>query len=243
MLGEGTVPAGAGTCVHVPKGTLHTFKNVGTSPSRVLGVITPGGFERFFLEAGEPATEGSSAPEGEPHVGGSRRSAGGTVSRYRHPPDGRQVFVNAPYGRTTWGHRMTRENCTLTAPIFGCSCLLVALPPISSAATSPTLQGPVLASVLYAARWRQELRHSRPRPFRIREARTSWPARKGLGHVGRHGRRTGRPERHQQAGMEVRVPQVSSPQGAPTGRPVRFYRVYFGWTNFRRPIWTKPSNA
>jgi hypothetical protein len=29
----------------------------------------PGGFERFFREAGEPATEGSSAPEGEPDVG------------------------------------------------------------------------------------------------------------------------------------------------------------------------------
>ena len=69
LLGEGTIPAGAGTCVHVPRGTLHTFKNVGTSPSRVLGVFTPGGFERFFLEAGEPATEGSSAPEGEPDVG------------------------------------------------------------------------------------------------------------------------------------------------------------------------------
>ena len=69
LLGEGTVPAGAGTCVHIPRGTLHTFKNAGTSPSRVLGVLTPGGFEGFFLEAGEPATEGSPAPEGEPDVG------------------------------------------------------------------------------------------------------------------------------------------------------------------------------
>ena len=69
LLGESHLPAGAGTCVHIPKGTLHTFKNVGTSPSRVLGVLTPGGFDKFFLEAGEPATEGSSAPEGEPDVG------------------------------------------------------------------------------------------------------------------------------------------------------------------------------
>ena len=42
LLGEGTIPAGAGTCVPIPKGPLHTFKNVGTSPSRVLGVLTPG---------------------------------------------------------------------------------------------------------------------------------------------------------------------------------------------------------
>ncbi len=69
LLGEDTIPAGVGTCVHIPRGTLHTFKNVGTSPSRVLAVLTPGGFERFFLEAGEPATEGSSAPEGPPDVG------------------------------------------------------------------------------------------------------------------------------------------------------------------------------
>ena len=50
LLGEDTVPAGVGTCVHAPKGTLHTFRNVGTSPSRVLAVITPGGFEGFFLD-------------------------------------------------------------------------------------------------------------------------------------------------------------------------------------------------
>jgi hypothetical protein len=31
--------------------------------------LAPGGFEEFFLEAGEPATEGSSAPEGGPDVG------------------------------------------------------------------------------------------------------------------------------------------------------------------------------
>jgi hypothetical protein len=54
--------------VHAPKGVLHTWRNVGTSPSRVVGVISPGGFEKFFLEAGEEATEGSSAPEGEPDV-------------------------------------------------------------------------------------------------------------------------------------------------------------------------------
>ena len=69
LVGERTIRAGAGSCAHVLRGTPHTFKNVGTSPSRVLGIITPGGFERFFLEAGEPAEEGSSTPEGEPNVG------------------------------------------------------------------------------------------------------------------------------------------------------------------------------
>ena len=39
LLGEDTIPAGAGSCVYVPRGALHTFKNVGTSPSRVLAVL------------------------------------------------------------------------------------------------------------------------------------------------------------------------------------------------------------
>ncbi len=69
LLGEETIPAGAGSCVYAPRGTVHAFKNVGTSPSRVLVVYSPGGFEKFFFEAGEPAPEGSSPPEGEPDVG------------------------------------------------------------------------------------------------------------------------------------------------------------------------------
>ncbi len=68
LLSDANVRASAGSCVHAPKGVLHTFKNVGTSPSRILGVFSPGGFEKFFLEAGKEAPEGSSPPEGEPDV-------------------------------------------------------------------------------------------------------------------------------------------------------------------------------
>ncbi len=69
LLGEDSITAGAGSCVHVPRGALHTFKNVGTSPSGVLAFLSPGGFEKFFLEAGDPAPEGSSLSESEPDVG------------------------------------------------------------------------------------------------------------------------------------------------------------------------------
>jgi mannose-6-phosphate isomerase-like protein (cupin superfamily) len=69
LVGDRTTRAIAGALAYVPKGTLHTFKNVGTSPSRVVAIISPGGFEKFFVEAGDPATEGSSSPEGEPDVG------------------------------------------------------------------------------------------------------------------------------------------------------------------------------
>src|SRR3989337_1182257 len=69
LLDDRTTRASAGSLAYVPKGTLHTFKNVGTSASGVAAILSPGGFEKFFLEAGEPATEGSSPPEGEPDVG------------------------------------------------------------------------------------------------------------------------------------------------------------------------------
>ena len=69
LVGERTIRASTGSCAYIPRRTLHTFKNVGTSPSRVLAVVTPGGLGKFFLEAGEPATEGSSPPEGEQDVG------------------------------------------------------------------------------------------------------------------------------------------------------------------------------
>jgi mannose-6-phosphate isomerase-like protein (cupin superfamily) len=69
LVGERTIRADTGSCAYIPKRTLHTFKNVGTSPSRVLAILTPGGLDRFFLEAGEPATEGASAPDEEPDMG------------------------------------------------------------------------------------------------------------------------------------------------------------------------------
>ena len=68
LLGEDSIPAGAGTCVHAPRGVMHAWRNVGPSPSRMLGVITTGGLERFFLEAGEPAADGTSPPPGPPDI-------------------------------------------------------------------------------------------------------------------------------------------------------------------------------
>ncbi len=69
LVDERTMRASAGSFFYVPRGTLHTFKNVGMSPtSRVLGVIGPAGLEKFFEEVGEPATKGASAPEGPPDV-------------------------------------------------------------------------------------------------------------------------------------------------------------------------------
>src|ERR687893_1211221 len=68
VVGESTISAGAGSVVHGPKGTPHSFRNVGSAPSRMVVIITPAGLERFFEEAGEPVTDPSSPPEGPPDV-------------------------------------------------------------------------------------------------------------------------------------------------------------------------------
>ena len=45
--------AGPGETAFVPRGTEHTFRVIGTQPSRHLIILTPGGFEQFFHEMAE----------------------------------------------------------------------------------------------------------------------------------------------------------------------------------------------
>jgi quercetin dioxygenase-like cupin family protein len=47
-----TVVAPAGTFVHVPRNTMHGFRNVSSTSAKLLDMHTPGGFESFFVEAG-----------------------------------------------------------------------------------------------------------------------------------------------------------------------------------------------
>ena len=47
-LGDEAHDAGPGTVVMVPRGTPHTFANPGSEPARMLVLVTPGGFERYF---------------------------------------------------------------------------------------------------------------------------------------------------------------------------------------------------
>jgi quercetin dioxygenase-like cupin family protein len=66
LHGDLTFKATAGSFVYIPKGALHTFKNVGTSQGRLLVIITPAGFEKLFEEIGEPAIDKSSPPPFNP---------------------------------------------------------------------------------------------------------------------------------------------------------------------------------
>src|SRR6478752_7752430 len=50
LLGEEVVEAGAGDLVFKPRNQWHTFWNAGDEPCRVLEIISPAGFERFFEE-------------------------------------------------------------------------------------------------------------------------------------------------------------------------------------------------
>jgi mannose-6-phosphate isomerase-like protein (cupin superfamily) len=58
-LGDRTVEAPPGSLLTVPQGQLHTFRNVGAAPGRLVAMIWPAvAFEGFVQEVGtrEPAT-------------------------------------------------------------------------------------------------------------------------------------------------------------------------------------------
>jgi mannose-6-phosphate isomerase-like protein (cupin superfamily) len=64
LLGDDVLEAGPGELVFKPRNQWHTFWNAGDEPCRILEIISPAGFERFFaellemggvLEAGEEA--------------------------------------------------------------------------------------------------------------------------------------------------------------------------------------------
>lgn len=50
LLGEDVVEAGPGDLVFKPRRQWHTFWNAGDEPCRILEIIAPAGFERFFEE-------------------------------------------------------------------------------------------------------------------------------------------------------------------------------------------------
>jgi mannose-6-phosphate isomerase-like protein (cupin superfamily) len=50
LLGDDVVEAGPGELVFKPRNQWHTFWNAGDEPCRILEIISPAGFERFFHE-------------------------------------------------------------------------------------------------------------------------------------------------------------------------------------------------
>jgi mannose-6-phosphate isomerase-like protein (cupin superfamily) len=58
------VRAGAGDTVFAPRGTPHTFQNIGEAPGRIVTTVVPGGLDLFFEELEEIVPRGS-APDPE----------------------------------------------------------------------------------------------------------------------------------------------------------------------------------
>jgi mannose-6-phosphate isomerase-like protein (cupin superfamily) len=63
LLGDEVVEAGPGDLVFKPRNQWHTFWNAGDEPCRILEIISPAGFERFFRELVEMGGVTEADPE------------------------------------------------------------------------------------------------------------------------------------------------------------------------------------
>jgi len=61
QVGAQTVQASQGDFVHIPRDTVHAFKN-GPTPAKLLSTLSPAGIEQFFQEVGEPVEDRSAPP-------------------------------------------------------------------------------------------------------------------------------------------------------------------------------------
>ena len=84
LLGDDVVEAGPGDLVFKPRNQWHTFWNAGDEPCRILEIISPAGFERFFQELVRHRRRDSRRTRTR-----SRSSASATASRCsrRRSPD------------------------------------------------------------------------------------------------------------------------------------------------------------
>ena len=63
LLGDEVVEAGPGDLVFKPRNQWHTFWNAGDEPCRILEIISPAGFERFFEELSDMGGVAGADPE------------------------------------------------------------------------------------------------------------------------------------------------------------------------------------
>jgi quercetin dioxygenase-like cupin family protein len=67
LLGDEVVVGGPGDLIFKPRGQWHTFWNAGDEPARILEVLSPAGFERFFDEV----VDLGGVTQAEPHILGA----------------------------------------------------------------------------------------------------------------------------------------------------------------------------
>jgi quercetin dioxygenase-like cupin family protein len=90
QLGERVLVAGPGELVVKPRGVAHAFWNAGDGPARLLEIISPAGFERYFAAmapllppaAAEPDFAGMAAVRERHHLSVDRDSVPVLVERH-----------------------------------------------------------------------------------------------------------------------------------------------------------------
>jgi mannose-6-phosphate isomerase-like protein (cupin superfamily) len=63
LLGDDVVIGGVGDLIFKPRGQWHTFWNAGDEPARILEVIAPAGFERYFAALDDLGGSTEAKPE------------------------------------------------------------------------------------------------------------------------------------------------------------------------------------
>jgi mannose-6-phosphate isomerase-like protein (cupin superfamily) len=68
VCGDQKFRAGPGSYVFGPRDVPHTFVVEGTTPARMLTLLSPGGCEAFFVEMGRPPEHEGFPPPGPPDI-------------------------------------------------------------------------------------------------------------------------------------------------------------------------------
>jgi quercetin dioxygenase-like cupin family protein len=63
LLGDTRIVCQAGDVIHVPQRTVHTYRNIGSSPGALWAVVAPAGLEKFFRDVGTPHSANSNIPD------------------------------------------------------------------------------------------------------------------------------------------------------------------------------------
>ena len=83
QIGDEEAVAGPGELVVKPRGIPHAFWNPGDEPARLLELISPAGFERYFEEMA-PHLSGGGPPDFEAARPRSRPDYGLTMDMRQH---------------------------------------------------------------------------------------------------------------------------------------------------------------
>ena len=80
------VSLGPGGYIVKPRGELHSMWNAGTGPARMIEIVTPAGFEKYFIELAE-ATAAAGGRRPDPSITGPIAERFGLAFDFTEVPD------------------------------------------------------------------------------------------------------------------------------------------------------------